>query len=180
MARSTKVSIASSLRELMKDNSLNKITVLDIMEHTKMTRQSFYYHFKDIGSVLEWVVDQQLFTACHYSSGQSVSEWCDVIISELERDREFYRKAFPALANRISSERIISFTSPVIHDVLYNQAEAQPLASAAEQEARISFFSRSLATELIYFVMDTADESHEDGLRRMQTVLSAVSPVLAH
>lgn len=180
MARSTKVSIASSLRELMKDNSLNKITVLDVMEHTKMTRQSFYYHFQDIPNVLEWVINQQLFTGCGYSAGQSVNDWCESVISELERDREFYRKAFPSLVDRISQDSVVQFISPVVQEVLYGQTgNNAPAASPAEQE-RIGFFCRSLATELVYFVMSDKNESHENGIRRMQTVLSAITPVSAH
>ena len=55
MCYSTKKKIADCVRQLMKRKEISKITIGDIMEATGMSRQSFYYHFKDIYDVLEWI-----------------------------------------------------------------------------------------------------------------------------
>ena len=52
MCYSTKKKIADCVRQLMKRKEISKITIGDIMEATGMSRQSFYYHFKDIYDVL--------------------------------------------------------------------------------------------------------------------------------
>ena len=48
MCCNTKEKIALAVKELMRQKSIRKITVQDIMEETGMKRQSFYYHFQDL------------------------------------------------------------------------------------------------------------------------------------
>ena len=55
MCYATKRKIADCVKQLMKKKEIRKITIQDIMDATNMSRQSFYYHFKDIYDVLEWV-----------------------------------------------------------------------------------------------------------------------------
>ena len=48
----TKWKLAEALKKLMKEKSLHKITIQDIVEESGLTRQSFYYHFHDIVKTL--------------------------------------------------------------------------------------------------------------------------------
>jgi len=52
MCCNTKEKIALAVKELMRQKSIRKITVQDIMEETGMKRQSFYYHFQDLYAVI--------------------------------------------------------------------------------------------------------------------------------
>ena len=51
----TKLALANSLKTLMKKTELNKISVKNIVDECNLNRQTFYYHFKDIYDLLEWV-----------------------------------------------------------------------------------------------------------------------------
>lgn len=55
----TKQAIASAAYDLMARKSLDKITVKDIVSECHITRQTFYYHFKDILDLLEWGIEQE-------------------------------------------------------------------------------------------------------------------------
>ena len=59
MCYSTKKKIADCVRQLMKRKEISKITIGDIMEATGMSRQSFYYHFKDIPDVVEFILKKK-------------------------------------------------------------------------------------------------------------------------
>lgn len=52
MCDTTKRKIAECVKLLMRRKEISKITIQDIMNETHMSRQSFYYHFKDIYDVL--------------------------------------------------------------------------------------------------------------------------------
>lgn len=54
MPANTKTMIAETFFNLAKGKSIDKITVTDLVERCKISRQTFYYHFKDIMDVLEW------------------------------------------------------------------------------------------------------------------------------
>lgn len=54
MSQTTKRALAASLKKLLMQKPLDKITVIDIVEDCQVNRQTFYYHFKDIYDLLEW------------------------------------------------------------------------------------------------------------------------------
>ena len=55
MSQTTKKALAASLKKLLAEKPLDKITVTDIAEDCQVNRQTFYYHFKDIYDLVEWV-----------------------------------------------------------------------------------------------------------------------------
>ena len=60
MCCNTKEKIALAVKELMRQKSIRKITVQDIMEETGMKRQSFYYHFQDIPALLQEMMEEKV------------------------------------------------------------------------------------------------------------------------
>lgn len=55
MSQTTKKALAASLKKLLAKKPLDKITVVDIVEDCEVNRQTFYYHFKDIYDLIEWI-----------------------------------------------------------------------------------------------------------------------------
>ncbi len=55
MSQTTKKALAYSLKKLLKQKPLDKITVTDITEDCEVNRQTFYYHFRDIYDLVEWI-----------------------------------------------------------------------------------------------------------------------------
>lgn len=55
MSNITKRALAQSLKKIMLIKELDKITITDITNDCGMNRQTFYYHFKDIYDLLEWI-----------------------------------------------------------------------------------------------------------------------------
>ena len=53
-----KLQIADSLLKLSKEKNIDKITVKDLVEDCGISRQAFYYHFRDIPEVIEWSTEQ--------------------------------------------------------------------------------------------------------------------------
>ncbi|MBK1812337.1 TetR/AcrR family transcriptional regulator [Clostridium sp. YIM B02505] len=55
MAQTTKKALAASLKKLLSQKPMDKITIVDIVEDCEVNRQTFYYHFKDIYDLVEWI-----------------------------------------------------------------------------------------------------------------------------
>lgn len=55
MSQTTKRALGESLKKLLVHKSLDKITVSDITEDCAVNRQTFYYHFRDIYDLIEWI-----------------------------------------------------------------------------------------------------------------------------
>ena len=80
MSQMTKRALVASLKELMAEKPLDKITVTDLTEHCGVNRMTFYYHFKDIYDLVEWAcveeatraslfkwIFQFAFLSCHFA-----------------------------------------------------------------------------------------------------------------
>ncbi len=55
MSQVTKRALEQSLKNLLLKKPLTKITVSDIADDCGINRMTFYYHFKDIYDLVEWV-----------------------------------------------------------------------------------------------------------------------------
>jgi probable dihydroxyacetone kinase regulator len=55
MSQTTKKALAASLKKLLEEKSLDSITVVDIAEDCEVNRQTFYYHFRDIYDLIDWI-----------------------------------------------------------------------------------------------------------------------------
>lgn len=54
LSQTTKRALEASLKNLLLQKSLDKITINDIAEDCGINRMTFYYHFKDIYDLIEW------------------------------------------------------------------------------------------------------------------------------
>ncbi|MEF2596121.1 MAG: TetR family transcriptional regulator [Lachnospiraceae bacterium] len=54
-----KDNIAEAARRLLMENNVKKLTVKDIVEECRITRQTFYYHFQDIPELISWVIERE-------------------------------------------------------------------------------------------------------------------------
>lgn len=54
MSQTTKRALEASLKNMLLQKPLDKITINDIAEDCGINRMTFYYHFKDIYDLIEW------------------------------------------------------------------------------------------------------------------------------
>ncbi len=54
MSNTTKQDLEASLKKVMLQKPLDKITISDITSDCGISRMAFYYHFKDIYDLVEW------------------------------------------------------------------------------------------------------------------------------
>ena len=76
MCSDTKEKIAEAVEQMMLTKPVSKITVQSVMEQAQMKRQTFYYHYQDIYSVLEWIVVREICTPLRYDESVSAEDWC--------------------------------------------------------------------------------------------------------
>lgn len=58
MAIGTEELIVQAVERLLMQKKVKKLTVKDIVEECGITRQTFYYHFRDIPDLLKWVLER--------------------------------------------------------------------------------------------------------------------------
>ena len=85
MSQVTKRALEASLKNLLLQKPLNKITINDIADDCGINRMTFYYHFKDIYDLVEWSCQED---AGHALAGKKTYEtWQQGLCRSLKRCR---------------------------------------------------------------------------------------------
>lgn len=80
MANFTQKAIKESLLKLLNERPLNKISVKDIVEDCGINRNSFYYHFQDIPSLLEeMIMDESTSIISEFPEIESLDKCVEVV-----------------------------------------------------------------------------------------------------
>ena len=66
----TKIALEASLKELLKKKPFDKITIADLTEDCGISRMAFYYHFKDIYDLVDWIMVED--------ARQAMEDWKDI------------------------------------------------------------------------------------------------------
>ena len=105
MSQITKRALASSLKKLLAQKPLSKITISDITEDCGMNRMTFYYHFQDIYDLIDWI--------CQEEGGQALQG---------RKDYRTWQEGFTALCRAVVENR--TFIEGVYHSVQREQIES--------------------------------------------------------
>lgn len=114
MCTDTKGRIAEAVEQMLQTRPVCKITVQCVMEQAQMKRQSFYYHYQDIYSVLEWIVETQLCAPLQYDGAQAPGEWCLQALTLLREKQPLLRK----ISHALGQETMYRLTGKVIRPQL--------------------------------------------------------------
>jgi len=86
--------LTDSIIELMKDHTLEKITVQMIADNCNTTRQTFYYHFEDKFQLVNWIFRTKIDTITSMSSPDI--PWSEVLgnmLNSMKQYESFYINA---------------------------------------------------------------------------------------
>ena len=83
MSQMTKRALVASLKDLLAEKPLDKITVTDLTEHCGVNRMTFYYHFKDIYDLVDWIMVEDAAKALE--GRQSFENWTDAFLDILHQ-----------------------------------------------------------------------------------------------
>ncbi len=85
MPNFTRDAIKTSFRQLLEEKPYRKITVKDIVDRCGINRNSFYYHFEDVPSLLDEILQEQLDAViAEYSEIRSAEECMNIIMQTIK------------------------------------------------------------------------------------------------
>lgn len=88
-----KGTIAMNFLEMAKKKDIDKITVKELAETCNISRQCFYYHFKDIYEVLEWTVNETIRVTIDYIlASEDQKEAMKILVFMVTDNRDVFRK----------------------------------------------------------------------------------------
>ena len=132
MANFTKQAIKNSFVKLLNEKPFNKISVRDIVEDCGINRNSFYYHFQDIPTLVEEIfLEETTKMIDQYPTVDSLDVFVDEIYSACMKNKKallhLFNSANRALyeesAMRICKEVVTKYVDTALRDVPMTQEE---------------------------------------------------------
>lgn len=129
----TKQIIEDSLKKLMLQKPLDKITIRDLTEDCGISRMTFYYHFKDIYDLVEWSCIADATRALE--GKKTYDTWNEGLLQIFEAVYE--NKPFILNAYRcISRDQIESFLFHLTSDLIMAVVEEKAADTEVSEENR--------------------------------------------
>lgn len=86
--------LAESFKELTLKQPIEKITIKEITDRAGLIRPTFYNHFQDKYGLLEWIITTELLRPVEpLLQNGMVNEALLILFTNIEKDKEFYKKA---------------------------------------------------------------------------------------
>lgn len=128
MSQTTKKALAASLKKLLAEKPLDKITVIDIAEDCEVNRQTFYYHFQDIYDLVEWIYTSEASKALH--GNKTYNTWQQGFLQIFEyvlENKAFVKNTYYSISREHLETYLYNETYSLLINVIEEKAVDIPL-----------------------------------------------------
>lgn len=89
MAINVKEILADGLLELCEDKKLESITIKQLLEHTHVSKQSFYNHFLDKNDLIQYIYLTRIIP--HFDNPQNEISFYDSMVDVFQRMKKYHQ-----------------------------------------------------------------------------------------
>lgn len=172
MSQVTKRALENSLKQLLTQKPLNKITIQDITDNCGISRMTFYYHFRDIYDLVQWVCQEDARQALEskniYDTWQ---EGLSGIFRMVAQNKSFVLNVYRS----VHQEQVENYLRPQIDDLVIGIIRQAPGSREVTEENQ-TFIARAYSCVIVGMMMDwIKQDMHtepEELVRRLSILLS--------
>ena len=167
----TKRALEESLKRLLLQKPLNKITIADITDDCGISRPTFYYHFQDIYDLVEWACEEDAERAI--AGNKTATTWQVGLLNLLHAVRE-NRPFIMNVYRCVSREQVERYLFPVTHNLIMGvAAEEVPPARlhSADLDFIANFFSYAFVGVVLEWIRGDMREAPELIVERISTLM---------
>lgn len=120
MSNRTKYALETSLKKLLLQKPLDKITINDLTSDCGISRMAFYYHFKDIYDLTEWVCVEDAARALQ--GKKTYDSWQEGLLQIYEavmENKPFIMNVY----HSVSREQIENYLFKLTYDLIMGVVE---------------------------------------------------------
>ena len=171
MSQVTKRALEASLKSLLLQKPLSKITVTDITEDCGINRMTFYYHFKDIYDLVEWCCQEDASRAL--AGKKTYETWQQGLLQIFEAVRE--NKPFILNVYRsVSREQVENYLYKVTYALLDGVVEEQAQGMSVRQEDKAflaTLYQYMFVGLMLDWIKSDMKEDHQAIVSRLELAI---------
>ena len=171
MSTITKQALEASLKQMMLKKPLDKITIRDITEACGISRMTFYYHFKDIYDLVEWVCVEDASRALQ--GKKTYDTWQEGLAQIFEavlENKPFVLNAFRCISRDQMERFLFHLTYGLIRGVVDEKSQGRPISE--EDKAFIAeFYKYSFVGILLDWIRQGMSEDYRTIVRKVSATM---------
>ena len=171
MAQFTQRAIAESLIKLLNERPLDKITIKDIVEDCGINRNTFYYHFEDIPSLVKQILNAEAEKVL--LKQEAVVSWEEGFIEGAQFALQ-NKKVVYHIYNSVRREEVEKYLYHVAGDVMRQYVESAAAGSRAKEEDKkliADFYKSALVGMTLDWLNSGMKYAPEPLIRRLGVML---------
>ena len=171
MSQITKRALEQSLKNLLQQKPLSKITISDITEDCGISRMTFYYHFKDIYDLVEWACAEDAARALQNKKTYDTWQQGFVQIFHAVRENKVFVMNVYRCVNREQVEKyLVPLTDQLIMGVITERATGMTVREA-DQQFIAQVYSYAFVGIMLDWIRDDMRADPEELVNRLAMVI---------
>ena len=175
----TKKAIAQGIKELMKKNSLDKITISDITAICGLNRQTFYYHFQDKYELVNWIYYNEAISII--TGDLSLENWGERVfklLTVMKDESYFYQNALRDTNNNEFQNYLFSVTKEIFIDLIEHVPHKEE--SDSQDETFVAeFLSYGVVGMIVAWAKNGMKQSPEEITKHLRSILYEGKSIVA-
>jgi len=158
-----KQQLSCALKEMLQTKPLSKISVSDLIRHCNINRKTFYYHFEDIFSLLEWTLQQETIELLkHYNIFTDYNNAIGFVIDYVEANYSMLSNIYNSMGHHqlqlFFSQNVKGLIEALIDDTV---ALTKSTISAEYRNFLISFYTEAISGMITYKLFNRPNYDRE-------------------
>lgn len=167
MSNMTKYALEASLKKLLLQKPLDKVTINDLTSDCGISRMAFYYHFKDIYDLVEWVCLEDARRALEgKKTYDSWKEGLRQIFEEVLENKPFIINVYHSLSREQIENYLYRITYGLIMDVVEERTVDVPITED-EKKFIANFYKYSFVGIMLDWIKQGMKADYQDIVEKM-------------
>lgn len=171
MSNTTKQDLEASLKRLLLHKKIDKITINDLTSDCGISRMSFYYHFKDIYDLVEWVcVEDGKRALQDKKTYDTWQEGMNQVFEAVLENKPFILNVYSAVSREKIENYLYKLTYGLIADVVEEKCEGIDLVE--EDKVFIAeFYKYGFVGIMLDWIARGMKDDYKEIVRKMSITL---------
>ena len=152
MSQTTKRALEASLKKLLLQKPLNKITINDITEDCGVNRMTFYYHFKDIYDLVDWILVED--AAKVLEGRKTFDTWTEAfldILNQIQDNKVLVLNVYRSVGREQVEQYLYKLLDPMLKD--FADRECQDITvQDGDKQFVVDFYKYALVGVVLEWV----------------------------
>lgn len=170
-AEITKSVLARSIKSLLRQKTLDKISIKELVAESGLNRQTFYYHFDDIYHLIEWTFRNETMSIFKsYSGSQIWQEGLKRFLQDIENNRIMCQNVLNAMSIDKMAVLFYEDLSGIVVKAIEDLADGYELEAVYKKQLTL-YFTISLAGMVEAWTYQKIDMTSDELVNFLDTII---------